>query len=129
MFSKVITIGFLLIVMALSLNAQSSDKVVINLGYKTDSLSAKGGNIWWAQDKGRHLVGSLISTVFIGKFSQEMLDKNIGDSKMWGAGITFSLGLAKEILDSQKKGNRFSVEDLIADIAGITIGILILGVH
>jgi len=70
----------------------------------------------------------MISTVFIGKISQNMFDQQSRDAKVWGAGITFSLGLAKEIIDSQSEGNRFDMQDLAANVAGIVLGIVLLGV-
>jgi len=125
--------GLILLIAVLPLYAQTFDIKVQNRSslfvQEAGNTSVQSNNIWWAQDKGRHLAGSMISTIFIGKFSQQVFSASTGESQMWGAGITFSLGLIKETFDSQTKGNRFSVEDLIANIAGITIGILLLGVH
>lgn len=84
---------------------------------------------WLGADKARHFAGSLISTVFLGKLSQEQFGYTAPQGKVFGAGITFALGLGKEINDSRNPGNIFSVKDLVADIAGIAAGILILGVN
>ena len=125
--------GLILFIVFIPLYAQTFDMKVQNRSLlfvqETDNTSVQSNNIWWAQDKGRHLAGSMISTIFIGKLSRQVCATSTRESQMWGAGITFSLGLVKETFDSQTKGNRFSVEDLIANIAGITIGILLLGVH
>lgn len=47
------------------------------------------------------------------------------EDKWQAFGLAMTPGLAKEILDSQKKGNRFSVEDLIADAIGASIGVTV----
>ena len=47
-------------------------------------------------------------------------------SKMISAGITISLGIVKEIVDGSKTNNRFSWKDLVADLIGVTIGLVIL---
>ena len=85
------------------------------------------GDRWWAQDKGRHLIGSMISTVFIGKLSQEAWRYSTGQSRYIGGGITLLLGIGKEINDSRNPDNIFSVKDIVADVAGIAIGIFLLG--
>jgi uncharacterized protein YfiM (DUF2279 family) len=130
---KGILTGLITLIVFLPLYAQTFDLKVQNRSslfvQETGNTSVQSNSIWWAQDKGRHLAGSMISTIFIGKLSQQVCASSTRESQMWGAGITFSLGLVKETFDSQSKGNRFSVEDLVADIAGITIGILLLGVH
>ena len=131
-FKGIIT-GLISFIVFLPLYAQTFDLKVQNRSslfvQEAGNTSVQSNNIWWAQDKGRHLAGSMISTIFIGKFSQQVFATSTRESQVWGAGITFSLGLVKETFDSQTKGNRFSVEDLIANIAGITIGIILLGVH
>ena len=137
--------GVFTALLVLTLNAQSFETIMLKPVTITNSVSInyidedcprfypgvssnQSSSRWWAPDKGRHFVGSMISTVFIGKISQNMFDQQSGDAKVWGAGITFSLGLAKEIFDSQSKGNQFDMQDLVANVAGIVLGIVLLGV-
>jgi uncharacterized protein YfiM (DUF2279 family) len=143
-FKRIIS-GVFTALLVVSLNAQSFESIMLKRVTKTNSVSVnfidknyfrinnevvskQSSSTWWAPDKGRHLVGSMISTVFMAKMGQEIFDQQSDEAKVWGAGITFSLGFAKEIFDSQSKDNRFDIQDLVADIAGIVIGIVLLGV-
>lgn len=89
----------------------------------------KSSDTWFSPDKGYHLVGSMIGTTFFGQISQHGFSSNSQESRYIGAGITFSLGLAKEIYDCGKPNNIFSWKDLTANCVGIMIGIVLLGVH
>ena len=142
---KHILSGVFTALLVVALNAQSYENIMLKPVVKANNMSinfidenyprlnpggiySQSSSSWLAPDKGNHLVGSMISTVFIGKISQDIFDQQSGDAKVWGAGITFSLGLAKEIFDSQSKGNRFDMQDLVANVAGIVLGIVLLGV-
>jgi uncharacterized protein YfiM (DUF2279 family) len=81
---------------------------------------------FFAPDKAQHLMGSLISTVFIYKLLEGSANASVRESKYLAAGITLSLGISKEILDSRDLQNHFSWKDLIADIAGIGLGFVII---
>jgi uncharacterized protein YfiM (DUF2279 family) len=107
---------------------ENGEYIVPETSQKKDSLSVVSSSKWFAPDKGRHLVGSMISTVFIGKLSQQRFDQSMDNARVWGAGMTLSLGVAKEIFDSQSQGNWFDFKDLAVNMVGIAIGILLLGV-
>lgn len=83
---------------------------------------------WFGADKGYHVIGSMISTTMIGQISLRGFDNSVEKSKAIGAGATFTLGMVKEIYDSQKPKNYFSWKDLAANGVGIIIGIIILGI-
>ena len=84
---------------------------------------------WFSADKGYHVVGSLISTTLIGQISLRGFDNSKEKSKAIGASTTFTLGLFKEIHDSQKPNNYFSWKDLAANGVGIIVGIILLGIN
>ena len=84
---------------------------------------------WFSPDKGYHLIGSMISTTFVGQLSKRGFNATPQNSQYIGAGMTFSLGLAKEIYDSGKPANIFSWKDLTANCVGILVGVLLLGVQ
>ena len=86
------------------------------------------GDHWFGTDKGKHFVGSLILTTFTSHALQRFSSQSQGKSRSVAVGMTFSLGLAKEIRDHYTPGNHFSWKDLMADIAGIGLGALLLGV-
>ncbi len=94
------------------------------LGKKIDKSDS-----WFSPDKGYHIVGSMICTTFIGELSRKRFETTSREARIIGAGTTFSLGLAKEIYDSGKTNNIFSLKDLTANCVGIIIGVFLLGVH
>jgi uncharacterized protein YfiM (DUF2279 family) len=87
------------------------------------------GDRWFGRDKGLHFVGSMISTVAVGKTSQTFFDQSKEQSLKIGVGFTFALGLGKEVWDSTKKNNKFSYKDLTADILGILMGSVLLNLE
>lgn len=48
--------------------------------------------------------------------------KSCGDRILCGAALGLLPGLAKEVADSQERGNRFDAQDLAADAAGALLG-------
>ena len=76
-------------------------------------------------DKAQHFMGSLISTVLFYKIFQDPLKMNKSNSKYLAVGITMGLGVSKEIYDSSRSEGAFSWKDLLADLAGITVGLIL----
>ena len=58
--------------------------------FRTGHKQKSDTSEWWAQDKGRHLIGSMISTVFIGKLSQVISGYSTEKSQLTGGGITLT---------------------------------------
>jgi uncharacterized protein YfiM (DUF2279 family) len=81
---------------------------------------------WFGDDKIRHLAGSMMLTTFSAQVAKQRFNVSQKNAVIFGAGFSFSLGLAKETVDQTKPDNIFSWKDLIADIAGITLGVLLL---
>jgi uncharacterized protein YfiM (DUF2279 family) len=106
--------------------------VVISTNYvlagNTDSLRADFTyeDSWFAPDKGRHLIGSMVTTIFLTKIGERDWNMRSGDSRLMGVTITLSLGIGKEFIDQKNPRNIFSFRDLTADITGIVLGLLIL---
>ncbi|MEO0144967.1 MAG: hypothetical protein ABIL49_06275 [candidate division WOR-3 bacterium] len=69
---------------------------------------------WFSKDKFKHFFTSYI----IYSFSRENLNKEKAIS------ITFSIGISKEIFDGFRK-EKFSYKDLVWDILGICLGVMI----
>lgn len=92
---------------------------------RTDSTYADS---WFAPDKGRHLIGSMLMTVFLSRVCESQWDMSSGDARAIGFSVTFSLGIGKELIDGKNPPNFFSFRDLTANIAGILVGFLILGI-
>jgi uncharacterized protein YfiM (DUF2279 family) len=93
--------------------------------HKPDSLNEEIKDSWFSRDKGQHLTGSFISTGLIMMSSNRFLNTDKGKSKTVAVSFTLSLGLGKEIFDSQQHNNHFSYKDLTADLLGICLAILV----
>jgi len=83
---------------------------------------------WLAPDKAQHFLASFIltgATMYRFHIHEGL---NASDSRIAGAGVTFGLGLVKEWSDMSKPEpySLFSWKDLVADLAGICFGILLL---
>jgi len=52
------------------------------------------------------------------------LDKSDASARQVGIGIALSIGISKELYDLADRGNP-SFKDILADIVGIVIGILV----
>ena len=127
--------AFLFIFIAListpGITQQAKDSLIVRPPVMIDLPEiqpAKISDSWWTGDKAQHFAGSFICTVFLGKLSQQQFAYTVPQAQMFGGGITFALGLGKEIHDARNPNNIFSVKDLVADIAGIAAGIILLEV-
>ena len=114
---------FILVVISFSM-AYASDSFSTVLG-KPDSLQEEIKDDWFSRDKGQHLTGSFIFSGLVMMSANRFLDTHKRKSKTIAVSFTVSLGLAKEIFDSQQKNNHFSYKDLTADLLGICLAMLV----
>jgi len=131
-FNNILLIGILGIVLQSGnfLFAHETPKVLKSYFKSFDEgKKKKTDDRWFSADKGYHVVGSMISTTLIGQVSLRGFDNSKEKSKAIGASFTFTLGLVKEIYDSQIPNNYFSWKDLAANGVGIIVGIIILGIN
>ena len=84
---------------------------------------------FFAPDKARHFAGSFMLTVLSAKIAEHHFELSNRHSKQVGIVFSFSMGLGKELRDEVKKGNRFSWKDMAANVSGIIVGILVLGIQ
>lgn len=109
---------------------------VCNLNFKNQPDSSKTvstrviiqkrqNDRWFAYDKLLHL--SISANLVGGGFrgSHYILKESEVRSRWVACLSTLSFGILKEVWDSHKPDNFFSLKDLTADIAGITIGIVV----
>ena len=131
---SIITAALLIFIIAAfePLHAGADFKIVVeeknSINFKQHRSKDRISDPWFSPDKGSHFIGSLISTIWLAKSMQEFSNVNNTKSIYWGSGLTFSLGMGKEIRDSFQPGNIFSWKDLTADCLGIGLGILLLRV-
>jgi putative lipoprotein len=80
---------------------------------------------WLAPDKVKHFMASLYSTVLISQLSENTFGANKNQASGLAVGFTIGLGITKELIDKKSSGSFFSWKDLVADLAGITAGLII----
>jgi len=78
------------------------------------------------EDKLKHLMVSTFLTGIGYRLSYDGFDCPQDRSRVVASSITFSIGLGKELRDQAQKGDTFSFKDLVADLLGIGMGLLIL---
>lgn len=81
---------------------------------------------WFGEDKAQHTVVSFILVWWGTMIHESAHQHGLNQDIRAGIGFSFTLGLAKEIHDSRKDGNRFSLKDLAADILGIGMAVLVI---
>lgn len=81
---------------------------------------------WFGRDKVHHFLTSAFLSGVGYYFLHE--EQNISSVKSQYGGFCFSisLGLVKEVRDGFKPQNAFSVKDLVADILGTVVGIVLV---
>lgn len=81
---------------------------------------------WFGRDKVHHFLSSAFLTTAGYYFCKEERGFSNYKSQQGGISFSLSLGLLKEIRDGRKPNNAFSVKDLVADILGTVVGVLIV---
>ena len=81
---------------------------------------------WWGRDKAKHFLVSAFLAGACYKICHDEFHNKDEPSLCFSAGFTFSLGLAKEIHDETNPPKRFSYKDLVYDLLGIGVGLLIV---
>ena len=81
---------------------------------------------WFGQDKVHHFVVSAFLTGFGYYTAKNELNFSNTTAKNFSVGFSISFGLLKEIYDGTLKKSIPSYKDLVADIAGTGVGLLIL---
>jgi putative lipoprotein len=81
---------------------------------------------WWGKDKAEHfLISAFLAGASYKIYHDQWHNKKKG-SLYFSTGFTLSLGLGKEIYDETRPQKKFSYKDLIYDILGIGVGLLII---
>jgi uncharacterized protein YfiM (DUF2279 family) len=91
---------------------------------KPDTL--KVDDRWLAWDKVEHLGISAYLSFVSYKIYHDFYNNRKESSLYFSSGLTFSLGLAKEVYDEKRPNVKFSYKDLVADILGIGVGLWIV---
>jgi len=84
------------------------------------------GNDWLGKDKIAHFSSSVAVTCWSVGISNDIIGESKDSSRLMGAGFTLSLGLVKEGYDRYIQKKKWSWEDLVWDMAGITCGLILI---
>jgi putative lipoprotein len=82
---------------------------------------------WFGKDKAKHFLASAIIAGGVSWQQHRKAGRDAETSLRTGAGVTLSLGLAKEWSDRRNPGGLFSWKDLGADLLGTAFGVFVLG--
>lgn len=83
-------------------------------------------DLLFGEDKAKHIVASFILTGAAAYYYRHRQKWSGEKSVAFGAGLTFSMGMAKEIGDLKSNTHFFSWKDLAADLVGIGLGVVLL---
>ena len=81
---------------------------------------------WWGKDKAKHFLVSAFLAGACYKIYHNQWHNKKEHSLYFSTGFTLSLGLGKEIYDDARPQNKFSYKDLIYDLLGVGVGLLIV---
>lgn len=81
---------------------------------------------WFGSDKFKHFGISLLLTVSLKVLADNALSFDRDPATFSAAGLTFATGFGKEVCDDTKPNNIFSLKDLVADLAGVLTGVLLV---
>lgn len=95
----------------------------LNENEKSDTL--KICDKWLAWDKVKHFGVSAYLSAISYKIYHDFYHNHKESSLYFSCGLTFSLGLGKEVYDERRPNGKFSYKDLVADILGIGVGLWI----
>jgi uncharacterized protein YfiM (DUF2279 family) len=106
--------------------SHAASNLEVDLSQESDSSSKQEiPDEWLAWDKAEHLgVSAFLSGVAYSVF-HDFYGNDKESSIYFSASLTLGLGLGKEFSDRKRPGGRFSYKDLVADIVGIGLGLLI----
>ena len=93
---------------------------------KIEKAKTKWVDKWWGKDKARHFLVSAFLAGTCYKIYHNQLHNKKEHSLYFSTGFTLSLGLGKEIYDDTRPQKKFSYKDLVYDIMGIGVGLLIV---
>jgi uncharacterized protein YfiM (DUF2279 family) len=130
--NSILTI-ILLIVVLFSITGYSQEINIVKISrshmdkYIETNFDSKKSyqDAFFAHDKLKHFIGSMITTTFLYKLSEENFKWNQKNSLFFSFGMTASIGVGKEIYDLKKQKGQFSWKDLLANGLGIATGILL----
>ena len=120
-----ISVLILILFFSPSLLGQDMNPAKVLKRQETKESSAQEDK-WLGGDKVFHFVGSFLM-VGIGTWAHSRYHRHgLEQDLRFGMGLTFSLGMVKELLDERQDTNRFSWKDMVANVLGIFLATLVI---
>ncbi len=94
----------------------------------TSNVTRSAHDRWFAPDKGHHFMASAFLTGFSSYAFRQEAGASERVSNRAAIGFAVSIGVVEEIYDGVRGKGTPGIKDIVADIAGIAVGILILNV-
>jgi uncharacterized protein YfiM (DUF2279 family) len=116
--------SFFLFLYQISHAENKSEKLFSNESEEADTL--KLCDRWLAWDKVEHFGISAYLSIVSYKIYHDFYHNRKETSLYFSSGLTFSLGLGKEVYDEKRPNGKFSYKDLVADVLGIGLGLWIV---
>ncbi|MBD3387020.1 hypothetical protein GF407_19105 [candidate division KSB1 bacterium] len=113
-------------------SAAGADEIKSNIiAAQKDSITlslqhTKQTDPWLAKDKADHLIMSAFFAGLGYYGARKLTNKSVSASANLAASFSLTLGLSKEAYDKISEKGIFSLKDIVADIAGIFLGYLLL---
>lgn len=101
-------------------NAVRKDSITLSIQH------TKQTDPWLAKDKADHLIMSAFFAGLGYYGARKLANKSVSASANLAASFSLTLGLSKEAYDKISEKGVFSLKDIVADIAGIFLGYLLL---
>ncbi|MFQ6002704.1 MAG: hypothetical protein ACE5KJ_03070 [Candidatus Zixiibacteriota bacterium] len=120
---KILIFCFFFCLFLLQISYAENQISFFNQNEKSDTLTTS--DRWWARDKVEHFGVSAYLSFVSYKIYHDFYHNHKESSLYFSGGLTFSLGLGKEVYDEKRTNGKFSYKDLVADILGIGVGLWI----
>lgn len=122
---KIVIFCFFLLLFLHQISHGESESEISLLNENEESDTLKIYDKWLAWDKVEHFGVSTYLSAISYKIYHDFYHNHKESSLYFSGGLTFSLGLGKEVYDEKRPNGKFSYKDLIADILGIGVGLWI----
>jgi len=89
-------------------------------------ITQKSTDNWWAKDKLKHFSMAFYLTMSSYYYQNRIFNVNPEKASQRSGLTILSLGIGKELYDHYRPNSFFSVKDLVADLSGVCVGLLLI---
>ncbi len=120
---QILILCFLLFLFVFQVTDAESRSEIARLTGDARSDTSEIRDRWLAWDKLEHFGVSAYLSAISYNIYHDFYHNRTESSLYFSGGLTFGLGLGKEIYDEKRPNGKFSYKDLVADILGIGLGL------